>query len=195
MEWGTCSAQLLRTDTNPSENYLRHRHLQMATATTSYKIRIMKEDFKFNASHFVAYEGFREKLHGHNYQVGLQLWARQVAADGYVVDFGDIKQVIRSECKRLHERFLSPANSNVLTFTKPDQQLCIECEDGSHFSFPCADCVELPIVHTTVEELAQYFYTRLHEALGDTFAARGVYKLEVIVSEAPGQEASFIQEF
>ena len=164
------------------------------TPSPSYKIRIMKEDFKFNAAHFVAYEGFREKLHGHNYQVGLQLWSRQVSNDGYVVDFGDIKRVIRLECKRLHERFLSPSQSNVLIFTNVDQQLCIECEDGAKFSFPCTDCIELPIAHTTVEELAEYFYSRLHAALGATLAARGVHKIEVIVSEAPGQSASFITE-
>jgi len=160
-----------------------------------YKIRIMKEDFKFNAAHFVAYEGFREKLHGHNYQVGLQLWSRQISNDGYLVDFGDIKKVMRYECKRLHERFLSPSKSNVLIFTKPTKhQLCIECQDGATFSFPYTDCIELPIAHSTVEELAEYFYNQIYRKLGDTFVTKGVYKVEVIVSEAPGQSGSFIQE-
>ena len=32
-----------------------------------------KEKFKFNAAHFIAYKGFREMLHGHNYKVGVKI--------------------------------------------------------------------------------------------------------------------------
>ena len=73
-------------------------------------------------------------------------------------------------------------------------QLCIECQDGATFSFPYTDCIELPIAHSTVEELAEYFYNQIYRKLGDTFVTKGVYKVEVIVSEAPGQSGSFIQE-
>ena len=31
-----------------------------------YCVHVCKQDFKFNAAHFVAYKGFREKLHGHS---------------------------------------------------------------------------------------------------------------------------------
>lgn len=32
-----------------------------------------KEDFKFNCSHFIAFEGFRERLHGHNYRISIKV--------------------------------------------------------------------------------------------------------------------------
>lgn len=32
-----------------------------------------KEDFKFSSSHFVAFDGFRERLHGHNYTCAVRL--------------------------------------------------------------------------------------------------------------------------
>jgi dihydroneopterin triphosphate aldolase (PTPS-III) / 6-pyruvoyltetrahydropterin synthase len=74
-----------------------------------------KEDFKFHAAHFVAFEGYRERLHGHNYRVGVRLLgSRKIASDGYVVDFGDIKRATRTVCKQLNEHFLCPTLSNVL---------------------------------------------------------------------------------
>ena len=47
-----------------------------------YSVFVSKADFKFNAAHFVAYDGFREKLHGHNYTVAVHLEAEGIQADG-----------------------------------------------------------------------------------------------------------------
>lgn len=38
-----------------------------------FEIFIAKEDFKFSSSHFVAYDGFRERLHGHNYSCSVRI--------------------------------------------------------------------------------------------------------------------------
>ena len=37
---------------------------------SEFAIHVTKENLKFSAAHFIAYPGFREPLHGHNYQVG-----------------------------------------------------------------------------------------------------------------------------
>ena len=58
------------------------------------------EGLKFSAAHFVAFHGFREPMHGHNYTVGARIGARQLQPDGYVIDFGDVKKVLRQICKR-----------------------------------------------------------------------------------------------
>src|SRR4051812_2944212 len=52
--------------------------------------------FKFNAAHFIAYKGFRERLHGHNYSVSITLIGRcgQLGSDGYLLDFGDVKDIV-----------------------------------------------------------------------------------------------------
>ena len=39
-------------------------------------------------------------MHGHNYTVGARIGARQLQPDGYVIDFGDVKKVLRQICKR-----------------------------------------------------------------------------------------------
>lgn len=44
-----------------------------APAAERFEVYVAKEDFKFSSSHFVAFEGFRERLHGHNYSCGVRL--------------------------------------------------------------------------------------------------------------------------
>lgn len=160
---------------------------------TSFEVYVAKEDFKFHAAHFVAFEGYREKLHGHNYKAGVRLYgSRKISGDGYVIDFGNIKTVTRKVCKELNEHFLCPMLSDVMDITISDNSVSLNCQDGSHFEFPKSDCVLLPIVHATAEELAIYLWSRLiHGLNAEWLLERGIHTLEVIVAEAIGQEATF----
>ncbi|KAL0592113.1 hypothetical protein ABG067_000766 [Albugo candida] len=128
--------------------------------TTSYnevfKVHVAKDYMKFNAAHFIAYKGYREKLHGHNYRVAVTL-SGVVGPDGYVVDFGEIKKISRVISKDLDESFLVPMNSDVLKITFDGTNVHILTEDNAKFSFPKSDCSLLPIVHSSAEELAIYF--------------------------------------
>ena len=38
-----------------------------------YSVVVAKDYLKFSAAHFIAYPGFREPLHGHNYQVSVRI--------------------------------------------------------------------------------------------------------------------------
>ncbi len=40
---------------------------------SAFEVVIAKPDFKFNSAHFIAFKGFREKLHGHNYTVSVKV--------------------------------------------------------------------------------------------------------------------------
>ena len=155
-----------------------------------FNVFVGKEDFKFNAAHFVAFRGYRERLHGHNYHVAVRLTG-QVRGDGYVVDFGDVKKATRKICKELNEHFICPCHSDVLQIATEERQLSIRCEDGTFFSFPEADCVQLPIAHSTAEELAIYIWRRLYDSFGSLLRERGVTVMEITVSEMPNQSASF----
>lgn len=54
-------------------------------------------DFRFSCGHFVAYDGYRERLHGHTYTVKMCLGGR-LNSDGYVVDFNLCKRIVREIC-------------------------------------------------------------------------------------------------
>lgn len=148
-----------------------------------------------------AFKGYRERLHGHNYQVGVRVYgSKKISNDGYVVDFGNIKKITRAVCKELNEHFLCPMHSDVIdvvlgTPSGGGDSVQLTCEDGSVFVFPRADCALLPIVHATAEELAIYLWSRLLDGLNSEWLRqRGVHTLEVIVMEAVGQQATFRQE-
>ena len=71
---------------------------------TEFEISINKADMKFNCSHFIAFKGFRERLHGHNYSVSIKVTgSNTIMKDGYLIDFGDIKKSARDICKSMNE--------------------------------------------------------------------------------------------
>jgi 6-pyruvoyltetrahydropterin/6-carboxytetrahydropterin synthase len=155
-----------------------------------YEVYVGKEYLKFNAAHFIAYPGFRERLHGHNYQVAVRLEG-ELGPDGYVVDFGLVKRVTKAVCEELDERTIVPVNSDCLTIEQTDDSVVVSYEDGSRFVFPRDDVVLLPIVHSSAEELAAWVAGRLKVEL-EAAGARPWSRLEVSVAETPGQAASFV---
>jgi dihydroneopterin triphosphate aldolase (PTPS-III) / 6-pyruvoyltetrahydropterin synthase len=152
-----------------------------------YEVYVAKDYLKFAAAHFIAYKGFREPLHGHNYQVSVRVEG-VVGGDGYVVDFGLVKRAAKRVCERLDERVLLPAESECLRFAPGDGQIVVTYEDGATFSFPQSDVVLLPIAHSSAEELARYVLSELRAELPD-LERRGARSIEVGVAEAPGQAA------
>ncbi|KAG2784910.1 hypothetical protein PC129_g10998 [Phytophthora cactorum] len=159
--------------------------------TKVVKVHVSKDYMKFNAAHFIAYKGFREKLHGHNYRLAVTITG-QVGSDGYVVDFGEIKRISRVICKDLNESFLVPMKSDALKISCDGANIHIITEDMATFSFPKADCSLLPIVHSSAEELAIHISNQFVDAFTlDALLERGVQKLEVSISEAEQQFASY----
>jgi 6-pyruvoyltetrahydropterin/6-carboxytetrahydropterin synthase len=157
-------------------------------APQRYSVVVAKDYLKFSAAHFIAYPGFREPLHGHNYQVSIRVEA-ELGPDGYVLDFGLVKRVAKALCDELDERVLVPAESECLTVRPGPDGVEVTTETGDRFRFPAADVRLLPIAHSSAEELAAHLLARLREALRAEAGGRGLLGLEVGVAEAPGQTA------
>jgi len=158
------------------------------SAPRHYSVVVAKDYLKFAAAHFIAYPGFREPLHGHNYQVSIRVEA-ELGPDGYVLDFGLVKRVGKALCDELDERVLLPERSDCLVFTRTEDAVEVTTEAGHRFRFPAADVRLLPIAHSSAEELAAYLLARLRAALRGEAGGRGLAALEVGVAEAPGQVA------
>ena len=171
-------------DTSPAARSNDH---PMA-ASQRYSVVVAKDYLKFAAAHFIAYPGFREPLHGHNYQVSVRVEA-DLGADGYVLDFGLVKRVAKALCEELDERVIVPERSDCLTIAVDAGRIQVTTAEGDRFQFPRADCAVLPIVHSSAEELAAYLLGRLRTNLATEAGGRGLVALEVGVAEAPGQIA------
>jgi 6-pyruvoyltetrahydropterin/6-carboxytetrahydropterin synthase len=155
---------------------------------TSFKVHVTKDYLKFSAAHFIAYEGFREALHGHNYRMSVDIEG-DLGPQGYVLDFGLVKDIARQLCKRLNERTLIPAHSDCLQIEERDGQCLVQYE-GDRFSFPMKDVVLVPIVHTSAEELARYLVGELRLALRAEGIER-IRSIQVGVEETTGQAAFY----
>ncbi|GMI59797.1 hypothetical protein ScalyP_jg11406 [Parmales sp. scaly parma] len=177
-----------------------------------FEVFVSKEDFKFNASHFVAYRNYRERIHGHNYKVSVRLIGERIQEDGYLLDFGDVKRAVRKLCKEMNEHFICPMLSDVIEIREfelaelvngnpnsnsnpnpnPNPHLRLLCEDKTMFIFPSSDCLKLPISHATTEELSVYLFVETLKGLNvETLKARGIRLMEVTVAEAEGQQSVF----
>ena len=84
------------------------------SSNNRFSININSDNFKFSSGHFVAFQGFRERLHGHNYTVSIHMEGTRRNSDGYVLDFGDVKEVTKAVCKELNEYLLLPGSSDIL---------------------------------------------------------------------------------
>lgn len=154
----------------------------------AFRVHVAKDYLKFSAAHFIAYRGFREPLHGHNYQMSVRVEAA-LGPDGYVLDFGLVKRLAKALCEELDERVVVPVRSDCLTVREEGDVVSLTTETGDHFAFPRADVRLLPIVHSSAEELAAYLLERLRAALVGEIGGRALVALEVGVAEAPGQVA------
>ncbi|HZP45120.1 MAG TPA: 6-carboxytetrahydropterin synthase [Candidatus Binataceae bacterium] len=159
---------------------------------STFAIHVAKENLKFSAAHFIAYPGFREPLHGHNYQVGARLEG-QLDTTGYVLDFGLIKRLLKEIVDRLDERTLIPAQSDCLRIEDQGAQLCVRYDDDL-FVLPKKDVALLEIMHSSAEELARLIADQLWAALQALGAAAGVHAMEIAVAEGPGQAAIYRRE-
>lgn len=157
----------------------------------SFKVYVTKDYLKFSAGHFIAYPGFREALHGHNYRMSVEVEG-ELGPQGYVLDFGVVKDIARRLCKQLNEKVILPAHSDCLQIREDGGQCFVRYEDDQ-FSFPSKDVVLLPIVHSSAEELARYLVGQLRHEL----RAEGIDKLRAIqigVEETVGQAAYYRED-
>ena len=152
----------------------------------SFRVHVTKDYLKFNAAHFIAYKGFREALHGHNYRVSVEVEGT-IGPQGYVLDFGVVKQVAKRVCQRLDEKMLIPAQSDCLHIRDEGNQLLVRYEHDE-FRFPKSDVLLLPIVHSSAEELARYLVGEVRRELRAD-GIEHVGAIQVGVEETPGQAA------
>ena len=161
-------------------------------ATSIFRVHVTKDYLKFNAAHFIAYKGFREALHGHNYRVSVDIEAAALSPEGYVLDFGIVKDIAKRVCKRLDEKTVIPANSDCLQIREAGEQVIVTY-DNDEFRFPRTDVVLIPIVHSSAEEMARYLAGEIRRELHVQGVER-IGALQVGVEETPGQAAYYREE-
>ena len=155
----------------------------MAEAT--FRVDVTKESFVFSAAHFITFAGnICERLHGHNYGV-------RVAVEGpldenrYVVDFIALRDAVLKHTNAWDHHVLLPRDHAAIKVESVGSEV-VSTYENRRWVFPAEDCIILPVINTTAEELARVLAERLIQDMGKEFG-KGVTMIEVAVDENHGQ--------
>jgi len=155
-----------------------------------HRLFVGKDVHKFSCAHMTVFpDGSKERLHGHNFQVSLLL--ELLGDDPELLDFAVLKRALQAQCEAWTERLLLPGASPALVITRHDDEeiefrLC-----GKRYVAPSEDVILLPVQNVVVESLARVFAGALVERLGAALRPELVFALELTVSEARGQGATY----
>ncbi len=148
------------------------------------RVSVERNRLRFAAAHFATFAGECEPLHGHNYEVIVDVEGA-LSEDSWVWDFGDLKKQAKLLADELDHKFLLQLDSRLLKIVEqPDGW---EVSFGSRrYVFPRSDVAPLSIDNTTAERLAEWFGNALWAYLDANGGAR-IRRLTVGIEEMPGQ--------
>ncbi len=149
----------------------------------TFTIVLAKQDFKFSCAHFLVFDADQaELLHGHNYQVSVELRGQSLDGEGLLIDMARAKARIRRACGRLDNRTLVPERNRHLIVKRGQDHVEIQFRERT-YRFPLADVALLDQINTSVEVLARMLWRELVDGMDEP----GVEELAVSVSQTSGQ--------
>ncbi len=149
-----------------------------------YKVSVERNTLRFAAAHFATFEGGCEALHGHNYDVTVEVEG-ELTDDAWVIDFSALKAMTRELCLQLDHKFLLQRDSKALQIDEGMSNWKVRFLERG-WVVPKSDVLPLPIDNTTAERLAEWFGVRLREQLVER-GAKNITSIAVGVEEMPGQ--------
>ncbi len=158
---------------------------------TTRKVTVERNRLRFAAAHMATFAGSCEPLHGHNYDVFVELEG-ELTHDGWVWDFGAVKRAAREICESLDHHFLLQRKSKHLHMAEIGEEWEVAFRDH-RYVFPKSDVFPLPIENTTAECISEWFAGKLLESLR-TQGATHLTRLTVGIEEMPGQAGWYTLE-
>ncbi len=144
----------------------------------------LNEGMGFSSAHLIIEHEKCERLHGHNYRVGVTVEG-EPNEQGIIVDFLELKRILKRLCGRYDHHILLPENNPALKRLSEGASTRIAVR-GREFEFPSENAVWLPVVNTTVEELARIIADEVVQNL----PYPNVRRITIWVEESPGQGAT-----
>ncbi len=152
-----------------------------------YSVCISKDQLSFSAGHFITFEGGAcERLHGHNYRVGVEVHGPLNEAH-YVIDFRLLHEIAQATLAELDHYVLLPSEHPQIHVTTGQDEVEVRFGDR-RWVLPRGDCRLLPVANTTAELLGRHIGQRLKEAL-QRHTGSSPHLIRVEVEECFGQSA------
>ena len=150
-----------------------------------FRVDVSKEQFVFSAAHFITFAGdICERLHGHNYGVRASVEG-PLDENRYVVDFIALRDAVLEQTQLLDHHVVLPRDHAEIKVVSDEKETTATFRER-RWVFPNEDCVILPVVNTTAEEMARVIAERVIEKTQDKFGD-SLSWIEVGVDENCGQ--------
>ena len=143
-----------------------------------------RSNIRFSSAHIIHEYEKCGRLHGHTYAIHVKIGGK-IDNKGIIMDFSLIKDILRNIAGELDHRIIIPEKSNVVKIEKDKDSIIIDSL-GKHYVFPANDCVLLPIISTSAENLASYI---LDKVLENSSLPKTINSIEIGVDEGFGQGA------
>ena len=151
----------------------------------TYRVDVTKQQFVFSAAHFITFAGdICERIHGHNYGVRASVEG-PLDENRYVVDFIALRDAVLQETQALDHHVILPDSHSEIKVSSDGTETTARFRDR-RWVFPNEDCVILPVVNTTAEEIARVIGERVMAKTRDKFGEHLSW-IEVAVDENNGQ--------
>lgn len=152
---------------------------------TEFRVQLQKEQLVFSSAHFITFAGdVCECLHGHNYGLRGEV-AGELDENRYVIDFIAFRDTLAKIVKRLDHHVLLPTKHAMIHVEQDGSEVTARFKE-KRWVFPSEDCILLPIVNTTAEEIAWWIGSELIAELYPKIGDRLSW-LEIGVDENHGQ--------
>ena len=152
--------------------------------TAIRKVTVERNRLRFAAAHMATFRGECEPLHGHNYDVIVEVEG-DLTEDAWVWDFGALKRAAKAIADELDHKFILQRESTMLSIDESETAWKVSF-GGRGYVFPKGDVAVLPIPNSTAECIAEWFSGRLAAFLRDE-GATNIRKLTIGIEEMPGQ--------
>lgn len=163
-----------------------------------YKICVNKNFLTFSSGHFVIFEKKSqfshpcESLHGHNYKVGVEIEGTMNEKNGYILDFGVIKNIIKEILNPLDHKVIVPLNCSSVKVERKDETVILEFRE-KRYVLPLVDVALLPITNGTSEMLAKFILYTMLEKIKQA-GIDNLKNVQIEVEENFGQSAKCLIE-
>jgi 6-pyruvoyl tetrahydropterin synthase/QueD family protein len=152
------------------------------------KILIQHGNLEFSAAHFITLEGTCEPLHGHNYDIEVEVQG-ELTGDSYILNFVTLKNLTRAIARELDHVFLLPLHNRHLIIAESAEAW--QLRFGSlRYVLPKESVRPLPIDNVTAERLAEYICGRLAQELTNS-GLTNLRTITVGIMETPMQTAFY----
>lgn len=155
-----------------------------------YRLFVERERYKVSCAHMTVFpDGSKERLHGHNYQIGCALEITDISFQK-IVPFAMVKRALDELCALWKEKVFLARHNPYHKLLQHDNHTIAFSLCDQRYELPANDVLILETDNITVETLADLAATHMCQRLGSWLKQPHVRCLEATVSEAPGQGAT-----